>query len=82
MESPGWSQGLNRYSYVFNNPLNAVDPTGFMERHEHPEDDDVSVSEILDPATGVPTFEQPPIGEGDRRVNRRRRGVPERQRRR
>jgi RHS repeat-associated protein len=27
---PGWSQTLNRYSYVANNPLNAVDPSGFM----------------------------------------------------
>jgi RHS repeat-associated protein len=35
MESPFWSQGLNRYSYVFNNPLNALDPSGFET-----EDDD------------------------------------------
>jgi RHS repeat-associated protein len=29
MESPLWSQGLNPYSYVMNNPLNLVDPSGF-----------------------------------------------------
>ena len=49
MESPGWSQGLNRYSYVFNNPLNATDPNGFevggpstYERAEDGEDGDYS----------------------------------------
>jgi hypothetical protein len=34
MQTPFWSQGLNRYSYVFNNPLNATDPSGFYEEHE------------------------------------------------
>jgi RHS repeat-associated protein len=29
MESPFWSQGLNRYSYVFNNPLRWTDPSGY-----------------------------------------------------
>jgi RHS repeat-associated protein len=30
MQAPYWSQGLNRYSYVFNDPVNQVDPSGFF----------------------------------------------------
>jgi hypothetical protein len=41
MESPFWSQGLNRYSYVFNNPLNATDPSGFWTEFN----DDTSTQE-------------------------------------
>jgi hypothetical protein len=29
MQAPDWSQGLNRYAYVFNDPVNFVDPSGF-----------------------------------------------------
>jgi RHS repeat-associated protein len=30
MQAPFWSQGPNRYSYVFNDPINATDPSGFL----------------------------------------------------
>jgi RHS repeat-associated protein len=30
MQAPFWSQGLNPYSYVFNDPINATDPSGFV----------------------------------------------------
>jgi RHS repeat-associated protein len=30
MQAPYWSQGLNRYCYVFNDPVNNVDPSGFQ----------------------------------------------------
>src|SRR6185369_14150052 len=29
LQAPFWSQGLNRYAYVFNDPLNNTDPSGF-----------------------------------------------------
>jgi RHS repeat-associated protein len=29
MQAPYWSQGLNPYSYVFNDPINHTDPSGF-----------------------------------------------------
>ena len=37
---PGWSQTLNRYSYVANNPLNAVDPSGFCEDCDNEDEED------------------------------------------
>ncbi|MFC1642786.1 RHS repeat-associated core domain-containing protein, partial [Myxococcota bacterium] len=30
VQAPYWSQGLNRYSYVFNNPMKWVDPSEFQ----------------------------------------------------
>ena len=29
-QEPDWSQGLNRYAYVFNDPVNRTDPSGFF----------------------------------------------------
>ncbi|HEX6272385.1 MAG TPA: RHS repeat-associated core domain-containing protein, partial [Polyangiaceae bacterium] len=37
---PGWSQTLNRYSYVANNPLNMTDPTGFCAANCPDDDED------------------------------------------
>lgn len=34
--TPFWSQGLNRYSYVSNNPLNLVDPSGYTATSSGP----------------------------------------------
>ena len=30
MQAPFWSQGLNRYAYTFNDPINNTDPSGFL----------------------------------------------------
>ena len=34
MQAPCWSQGMNRYAYVFNDPINATDPSGFIGMSE------------------------------------------------
>ena len=34
LQAPFFSQGLNRYSYVFNDPINHTDPSGFLEEDE------------------------------------------------
>jgi RHS repeat-associated protein len=34
MQAPFWSQGQNRYAYVFNDPINNTDPSGFMSSGE------------------------------------------------
>ena len=34
VQAPGYSQSFNRYSYVFNNPLSARDPSGFDQDGE------------------------------------------------
>ncbi len=43
-QSPDFTQGLNRYSYVFNNPLSMTDPSGY-----------ISVGQILGVAAAVLT---------------------------
>jgi hypothetical protein len=34
LQAPFWSQGMNRYAYVFNDPINTTDPTGFLGTSE------------------------------------------------
>jgi RHS repeat-associated protein len=34
VSDPGSTQGFNRYAYVYNNPLRAVDPSGFEPVHQ------------------------------------------------
>lgn len=33
LQMPDYTQSYNRYSYLFNNPLNATDPTGFRSKY-------------------------------------------------
>ena len=60
MESPLWSQGLNRYSYVFNNPLNATDPSGFYAETENDETVEDSEEVIWDPTCQGPGCDAEP----------------------
>ncbi|WP_198411406.1 RHS repeat-associated core domain-containing protein, partial [Marinimicrobium alkaliphilum] len=34
VQNPGTTRSLNRYSYVWNNPLNATDPSGYTKEGE------------------------------------------------
>jgi RHS repeat-associated protein len=71
MQTPFWSQGLNRYSYVFNNPLSFVDPSGFASEGDtgtdaEPEDEDLGF-EIEDPPPQDPVGD--PGGQADDEVD-------------
>ena len=35
VQAPGFTQSLNRYAYVFNNPLSYTDPSGYESLHCH-----------------------------------------------
>jgi RHS repeat-associated protein len=47
--NPGSSQGYNRYSYVYNDPLNFVDPTGFLGDGSEHHGEDCSYSNGITP---------------------------------
>jgi len=55
MQAPFSTQGSNRYSYVFNDPINKTDPSGFMSLS-------VDGQNVYDGVTGVATLAWPFLG--------------------
>uniref|UniRef100_UPI0013001FA9 RHS repeat-associated core domain-containing protein n=1 Tax=Marinimicrobium alkaliphilum TaxID=2202654 RepID=UPI0013001FA9 len=47
VQDPRTTRSLNRYSYVWNNPLNATDPSGFIKEGEEEDEDEVYKSSLM-----------------------------------
>src|SRR3970282_1129730 len=59
MQAPFWSQGLNRYSYVFNNPLAYTDPSGCQAASDDPDYDTPYENGNFTDAGGLPDPAEP-----------------------